>query len=30
MTVVSDSNRVDELLSALAEQLAADGEPSSL
>ncbi len=30
MTVVSDSNRVDELLSALAEQLAADGEPIEL
>jgi len=30
MTVVSDSNRVDELLTALAEQLAADGEPIEL
>ena len=30
MTVVSDKDRVDELLSALAEQLAADGEPIEL
>lgn len=30
MTVVSDRDRVDELLSALAEQLAADGEPIEL